>query len=70
MTFAGGIRPWICLAGHTDHEGVEHTQSVHQHLCEKLEHLLLWGCGMEAEIIHGEPSRGAGQWVEDLGFLP
>lgn len=69
MTFAGGIKAmdmscwthwsWRCWA-----------HSVHQHLCEKPEHSPPLGVWDGSRDNHGEPSRGAGQWVEDLGFLP
>ena len=40
----------LCLAGHTGHEGVEHTASINIYVKNR-NILLLWGCGMEAEII-------------------
>ena len=62
------LRPWIHLAGHTGHEGVEHTVSINVYV--KNEHSSPLGAWDGSRDNHGGPSRGAGQWVEDLGFLP
>ena len=57
--FAGGVRPWIRLAGHTGHEGVEHMASVNIYLNNR-NTLLLWGRGTESEIIMEDQAEVVG----------
>ena len=44
------LRPWIHLAGHTGHESVEYIASINVYV-KNQNILLLWGRGMEAEVI-------------------
>lgn len=53
------LRPWIHLAGHIGHEGVEHTASVNIYVKNR-NTLLLWGRGTEAEIIMEDQAEVVG----------